>query len=189
MRLNRYKLKNHVRKGNKPAKILEKLLKEPEKLIGLICLGVNLVNFTAAALVTIIALKLGGEPYVAIATLILTVVVLIFCEAAPKTLAAIYPEKLAFPSAFIYYPLMLISYPMVWLISETSNLILWLIGFRQKNNNESSLSNDELRTIVREAGTLISRKYRSMLLNILDLEKMSVDDVMVPHTEISGINM
>ena len=189
MRLNRYKLKNHVRNGNKPAKILEKLLKEPEKLIGLICLGVNLVNFTAAALVTIIALKLGGEPYVAIATLILTVVVLIFCEAAPKTLAAIYPEKLAFPSAFIYYPLMLISYPMVWLISETSNLILWLIGFRQKNNNESSLSNDELRTIVREAGTLISRKYRSMLLNILDLEKMSVDDVMVPHTEISGINM
>ena len=189
MRLNRYKLKNHVRKGNKPAKILEKLLKEPEKLIGLICLGVNLVNFTAAALVTIIALKLGGEPYVAIATLILTVVVLIFCEAAPKTLAAIYPEKLAFPSAFIYYPLMLISYPMVWLISETSNLILWLIGFRQKNNNENSLSNDELRTIVREAGTLISRKYRSMLLNILDLEKMSVDDVMVPHTEISGINM
>ena len=189
MRLNRYKLKNQVRKGNKSAKILEKLLKEPEKLIGLICLGVNLVNFTAAALVTIIALKIGGEPFVAVATLLLTITVLIFCEAAPKTLAAIYPEKLAFPSALIYYPLMLISYPMVWLISETSNAILWLLGFRQSNYRESSLSNEELRTVVREAGTLISRKYRSMLLNILDLEKVTVDDVMVPHTEISGINM
>ena len=189
MRLNRYKLKNQVRKGNKSAKILEKLLKEPEKLIGLICLGVNLVNFTAAALVTIIALKIGGEPFVAVATLLLTITVLIFCEAAPKTLAAIYPEKLAFPSALIYYPLMLISYPMVWLISETSNAILWLLGFRQTRDKESSLSNEELRTVVREAGTLISRKYRSMLLNILDLEKVTVDDVMVPHTEISGINM
>ena len=189
MRLNRYKLKNQVRKGNKSAKILEKLLKEPEKLIGLICLGVNLVNFTAAALVTIIALKIGGEPFVAVATLLLTITVLIFCEAAPKTLAAIYPEKLAFPSALIYYPLMLISYPMVWLISETSNAILWLLGFRQSNYRESSLSNEELRTVVREAGTLISRKYRSMLLNILDLEKVTVDDIMVPHTEISGINM
>ena len=86
MRLNRYKLKNQVRKGNKSAKILEKLLKEPEKLIGLICLGVNLVNFTAAALVTIIALKIGGEPFVAVATLLLTITVLIFCEAAPKLL-------------------------------------------------------------------------------------------------------
>ena len=189
MRLNRYKLKNQVRKGNKSAKILEKLLKEPEKLIGLICLGVNLVNFTAAALVTIIALKIGGEPFVAVATLFLTITVLIFCEAAPKTLAAIYPEKLAFPSALIYYPLMLVSYPMVWLISETSNAILWVLGFRQTKDRESSLSNEELRTVVREAGTLISRKYRSMLLNILDLEKVTVDDVMVPHTEISGINM
>jgi len=189
MRLNRYKLQNQVRNGNKPAKILEKLLKEPEKLIGLICLGVNLVNFTAAALVTIIALKLGGEAYVAIATLLLTIVVLIFCEAAPKTLAAIYPEKLAFPSAFVYYPLMIISYPMVWLISATSNSILWLIGFRNINKTENSLSGEELRTVVREAGTLISRKYRSMLLNILDLEKVSVDDVMVPHTEIIGINI
>ena len=189
MRLNRYKLKNQVRKGNKYAKILEKLLKEPEKLIGLICLGVNLVNFTAAALVTIIALKIGGEPFVAVATLLLTITVLIFCEAAPKTLAAIYPEKLAFPSALIYYPLMLVSYPMVWLISETSNAILWVLGFRQTKDRESSLSNEELRTVVREAGTLISRKYRSMLLNILDLEKVTVDDVMVPHTEISGINM
>jgi len=189
MRLNRYKLKNQVRKGNKSAKILEKLLKEPEKLIGLICLGVNLVNFTAAALVTIIALKIGGEPFVAVATLLLTITVLIFCEAAPKTLAAIYPEKLAFPSALIYYPLMLVSYPMVWLISETSNAILWVLGFRQNKDRESSLSNEELRTVVREAGTLISRKYRSMLLNILDLEKVTVDDVMVPHTEISGINM
>jgi len=189
MRLNRYKLKHQVRDGNPAAKIVEKLLNKPEKLIGLILLGNNLVNFTAVAMVTMIALKVGGESYVALATLSLTVIVLIFCEAAPKTLAAIYPEKLAFPSAFIYYPLMIISYPMVWLISATSNSILWLIGIRNINNTENSLSGEELRTVVREAGTLISRKYRSMLLNILDLEKVSVDDVMVPHTEIIGINI
>jgi len=189
MRLNRYKLKHQVRSGNSAAKIVEKLLDKPEKLIGLILLGNNLVNFTAVAMVTMIALKIGGESYVALATLLLTVIVLIFCEAAPKTLAAVYPEKLAFPSAFVYYPLMIISYPIVWLISATSNSILWLIGIRNINKTENSLSSEELRTVVREAGTLISRKYRSMLLNILDLEKVSVDDVMVPHTEIIGINI
>ena len=158
-------------------------------LIGLILLGNNLVNFTAVALVTMIALKMGGESSVAIATMILTVFVLIFCDAAPKTLAALYPERLAFPSAFIYYPLMIISYPVVRLISALSNGLLWIIGVRTDDAKESSINNDELRTIVHEAGTLITRNYRSMLLNILDLEKVTVDDVMVPHTEVLGIDI
>ena len=189
MRLNRYKLKHQVRAGNRAAKIIDNLLKKPDMLIGLILLGNNLVNFTAVALVTMIALKMGGESSVAIATLILTVFVLIFCDAAPKTLAALYPERLAFPSAFIYYPLMIISYPVVRLISAQSNGLLWIIGVRTDDAKESSINNDELRTIVHEAGTLITRNYRSMLLNILDLEKVTVDDVMVPHTEVLGIDI
>ena len=189
MRLNRYKLKHQVRAGNRAAIIIDKLLRKPDRLIGLILLGNNLVNFTAVAMVTMIALKVGGESSVAIATLILTIIVLIFCEAAPKTLAAIYPERLAFPSAFIYYPLMIVSYPIVRLVSATSNALLWLIGVRKNDEIDGALNNEELRTVVREAGSLISRNYRSMLLNILDLEKVTVDDVMVPHTEIIGIDI
>ena len=189
MRLNRYKLKHQVRAGNRAAIIIDKLLRKPDRLIGLILLGNNLVNFTAVAMVTMIALKVGGESSVAIATLILTIIVLIFCEAAPKTLAAIYPERLAFPSAFIYYPLMIVSYPIVRLVSATSNALLWLIGVRKNDEIDGALNNEELRTVVREAGSLISRNYRSMLLNILYLEKVTVDDVMVPHTEIIGIDI
>ncbi len=189
MRLNRYRLRHKAKNGNKAAQIIEKLLQRPDKLIGLILLGNNLVNFTAVAIVTLIALKIGGEAAVAFATLLLTVVVLIFAEAAPKTLAALYPEKVAFPAAYIYMPLLFIMRPFVWLISITSNGILWLLGIREEKTKSNSLSNEELRTIVYEAGSLISRKYQSMLLNILDLEKVSVDDVMVPHTEVIGINL
>ena len=189
MRLNRYRLRHKAKNGNKAAQITEKLLQRPDRLIGLILLGNNLVNFTAVAIVTLIALKIGGETAVAFATLILTVVVLIFSEAAPKTLAALYPEKIAFPAAYIYMPLLFIMRPFVWLISIISNGILWLLGIRGEKTKFNSLSNEELRTIVYEAGSLISRKYQSMLLNILDLEKVSVDDVMVPHTEVIGINL
>lgn len=189
MRLNRYRLRHRARDGYKPAQLAEKLLQRPDKLIGLILLGNNLVNFTAASLVTLIAFKVGGEPAVAIGTVLLTIVVLIFSEAAPKTLAALHPERIAFPAAFIYYPLLKVFYPIVWLISMLSNGVLWLLGVRSSDSGLRSLSNEELRTIVYEANTLISRKYRSMLLNILDLEKVTVDDVMVPHNEIVGIDL
>ena len=189
MRLNRYRLRHRARDGHRGAILAEKLLQRPDRLIGLILLGNNLVNFTAVALVTIIALRVGGEPAVAVATLMLTVVVLIFSEAAPKTLAAMHPEKIAIPSVFVYYPLLIVTYPLVWLISMISNGVLWLLGVRGSDATLRSLSNEELRTIVYEAGTMISRKYRSMLINILDLEKVTVDDVMVPHNEIVGIDL
>ncbi len=189
MRLNRYRLRHQARDGRRAAQIAEKLLERPDRLIGLILLGNNLVNFTAVALVTLIALRLGGEPAVAVATLLLTIIVLIFSEAAPKTLAALYPERVALPAAFIYYPLLIVTYPVVWLVSVIANAVLWLLGVRGSESSLSSLSNEELRTIVYEAGSLISRKYRSMLINILDLEKVTVDDVMVPHNEIVGIDL
>ena len=189
MSLNRYQLRHKAREGHRGAVLAERLLKSPDRLIGLILLGNNLVNFSAASLVAIIALKMGGQPAVALGTLLLTLVVLIFSEAAPKTLAALYPERLAFPAALIYYPLLKITYPIVWLINVASNGVLHLLGVHGPDPNMHSLSQEELRTIVHEAGGRISNRYRQMLISILDLEKVTVDDVMVPHNEIVGIDL
>ena len=189
MSLNRYHLRHKVRAGSRGARLAEQLLKRPDQLISLILLGNNLVNFSASALVTLIALDLGGEPAVAIGTGILTLTVIIFAEAAPKTLAALNPERLAFPAAMIYYPLLKITYPIVWLTNVASNGVLFLLGVRDKGNDLHSLNREELRTVVHEASTRISSRYRQMLLSILDLEKVTVDDVMVPHNEIIGIDL
>jgi len=189
MSLNRYQMRHKARAGHRGARVAEILLKRPDRLIGLILLGNNLVNFSAAALVAIIALKLGGPPAVALGTLILALIVLIFSEAAPKTLAALHPERIAYPAALIYYPLLKITYPIVWLTNIASNGVLYLFGVREGDANEHSLTREELRTVVFEATARISRKYRSMLISILDLEKVTVDDVMVPHNEIIGIDL
>jgi Mg2+/Co2+ transporter CorB len=189
MSLNRYQMRHKARAGHRGARMAETLLKRPDRLIGLILLGNNLVNFSAASLVAIIALKMGGQPAVAVATLIFTLVVLIFSEAAPKTLAALHPERLAFPAALIYYPLLKITYPIVWLTNAASNAVLYLVGVRDTDADSYALTREELRTVVFEATAKISRRYRSMLISILDLEKVTVDDVMVPHNEIVGIDL
>ncbi len=189
MSLNRYQMRHKARAGHRGARVAEALLKRPDRLIGLILLGNNLVNFSAASLVAIIALKLGGPPAVALGTLILALIVLIFSEAAPKTLAALHPERIAYPAALIYYPLLKITYPIVWLTNIASNGLLYLFGVREGDANAHSLTREELRTVVFEATARISRKYRSMLISILDLEKVTVDDVMVPHNEIVGIDL
>ncbi|HNP34945.1 MAG TPA: HlyC/CorC family transporter [Woeseiaceae bacterium] len=189
MSLNRYRLRHKARQGHRGAKIAETLLKRPDRLIGLILLGNNLVNFSAASLVAIIALKVGGQPAVAIGTLLLTLVVLIFSEAAPKTLAAMFPERLAYPAAMIYYPLLKLVYPIVWMTNACSNGVLYLLGVRSDQSGLQSLTREELRTLVHEAGSRISSRYQKMLLSILDLEKVSVDDVMVPHNEVVGIDL
>ncbi len=189
MSLNRYQLRHKAREGHRGAKLAEHLLKRPDRLIGLILLGNNLVNFSAMALVTLITQKFGGELALAIGTGIFTLIVLVFAEAAPKTLAALHPERLAFPAAMIYYPLLKIAYPIVWLTNAASNGVLFLLGVRDKGSDLHSLTREELRTVVHEASTRISARYRQMLLSILDLEKVTVDDVMVPHNEIIGIDL
>jgi len=189
MSLNRYQLRHKARSGHRGAKLAEQLLQRPDRLIGLILLGNNLVNFSAASLVAIIALKIGGQPAVALGTLILTLVVLVFSEAAPKTLAALHPERIAFPAAIIYYPLLKITYPLVWLTNIASNGVLYLLGVRDSDVQSNALTREELRTVVHEAGGRISSRYRQMLISILDLEKVTVDDVMVPHNEIIGIDL
>ena len=189
MSLNRYRLRHKARAGHRGAQLAEKLLKRPDRLIGLILLGNNLVNFSAASLVAVIAFKTGGEPAVALGAVLLTLIVLVFSEAAPKTLAALHPERVAFPAALIYYPLLKITYPLVWLTNICANGVLFLFGVRSSHTELQALTSEELRTVVHEAGSRISAQYRTMLLSILDLEKVTVDDVMVPHNEIIGIDL
>ena len=189
MSLNRYKLRHKARAGHRGAKLADKLLRRPDRLIGLILLGNNAVNISASALVGVVSMQLGGELGFAIGTAALTLVILIFAETAPKTLAALHPERVAFPAAYIYVPLLKILYPLVWLTNIMANAVLFLFGMRNIDTDGDSLSREELRTVVYEAGARISQKYRQMLINILDLEKVTVDDVMVPHNEIVGIDL
>ena len=189
MSLNRYRLRHRARSGHRGARLAEALLRRPDRLIGLILLGNNLVNISAASLVTLISLRLGGEAAIAIGTGLLTLVILIFAEVAPKTLAALHPERVALPAAFIYYPLLRLLYPFVWATNLLANAVLRLFGVRHDDVQTHSLSSEELRTVVNEAGAMISRRYRRMLTSILDLEKVTVDDIMVPHNEIIAIDL
>jgi Mg2+/Co2+ transporter CorB len=189
MSLNRYKLRHKARAGHRGAMLADKLLQRPERLIGLILLGNNAVNISASALVGVVSVQLGGELGFAIGTACLTLVVLIFAETAPKTLAAMHPERVAFPAAYIYVPLLKILYPLVWMTNTLANGVLYLFGLRKSDADGYALSREELRTVVYEAGARISQKYRHMLINILDLEQVTVDDVMVPHNEVIGIDL
>ena len=189
MSLNRYQLRHKSRQGHRGAQLAEKLLQRPDRVIGLILLGNNLVNIFAASLVAVVALNIGGQPAVALGSLLMTLVILIFAEAAPKTLAALHPERVAFPAALVYYPLLKITYPLVWLTNAAANGVLFLFGVRASDTELQALTREELRTVVHEAGGRIASQYRNMLLRILDLEKVTVDDVMVPHNEIIGIDL
>jgi len=189
MSLNRYQLRHKARQGHRGAVLAERLLKRPDRILGLILLGNNLVNILAASMVALIMMELGGQPAVALGSLMMTLVILIFAEAAPKTWAALHPERIAYPAALIYYPLLKITYPLIWLINVCSNGVLFLCGVKPGDGALQSLTRDELRTVVNEAGNRISGRYQQMLIGILDLEKVTVDDVMVPHNEIIGIDL
>jgi Mg2+/Co2+ transporter CorB len=189
MALNRYRLRHLARHKHRGALRASKLLERPDRLIGLILLGNNLVNNLAAALVSLIALKLFGEAAVAVAVVILTVVMLIFAETAPKTLAALHPERVAFPAAYVLGPLLRVLYPIVAAVNWVANGMLRLLRVRTDEVDRESLSSDELRTVVNEAGAMISRRYQKMLVSILDLEKVVVDDIMVPRNEIHGVDL
>ncbi len=186
--LNRYRLKHMVNSGHKGAKAASSLLARPDRLFGLILIFNNFVNILASAIATVIGLKLFGQTGIAIATGALTFVILIFSEVTPKTYAAQYPEKLAFPAAYILKLLMFVFYPLVYIINTITNGLLRLFGINKQDNNDS-LSPEELRTIVNETGSLIPEKHQKMLLNILDLEAVKVEDIMISRNEITGLDM
>lgn len=189
MTLNRYRLRNRVQEGHRGARFAEKLLARPDRLLGLILLCNNFVNIVASALATVIALRLGGETAIAIGTFLLTLVILIFAEVAPKTLAAIHPERLAYPAAYIYTPLIRVLYPVIWVVNLIANTLLRPFGIRPEMRRDDTLSPNELRTVVTEAGKLIPKRHQSMLVSILDLEQATVEDIMVPRNEIVGVDL
>jgi len=189
MALNRYRLRHLAEDRHRSAMLVEALLKRPDRLIGLILLGNNLINIFAASLATVIAMRLMGEVGIAVAPILLTVVILIFAEVAPKTLAALYPERIAFPAAYILTPLGRILYPVVWVINRVANALLGLIRVNVEASGETPLSREELRTVVLEAGAMIPRRHQKMLISILDLENITIDEIMVPRAEIDGIDL
>jgi Mg2+/Co2+ transporter CorB len=189
MTLNRYRLRHLTQQGHKGAGKVQRLLARPDRLIGLILLGNNFVNILASSLATVIALRIGGEGAIAAAAGLLTLVVLIFSEVAPKTLAALHPERLAFPAAFVYTPLLKLLYPLVWLVNGVANGFLKLIGVRPQDEQGQVLSREELRTVVSEAGAMLPERSRKMLIGILDLDKATVEDIMVPRNEVEGIDI
>jgi len=171
MSLNRYRLRHLAEDKNKTAIRVEKLLNKPDKLIGLILIGNNLVNILASAIATIIGQRLFGDAGIAIATGVLTFVILIFAEVTPKTLAVLYPEKIAFPSSLLLTPLQKILSPFVWCINGISNGLLRIFGINVNEQSDNALSSDELRSVVNEAGSMIPEHHQQMLLSILELEK------------------
>jgi Mg2+/Co2+ transporter CorB len=189
MTLNRYRLRHMAKQGNRAARRVEKLLKHPDQLISLVLIGNNLVNILASALATIVGIRLYGDAGVAIATGILTFVVLLFAEVLPKTYAALYPERIAFPSSLLLRPLQKIMLPLVWILNSLSRILMRMIGIKTNVSISDAMSKEELRTIVNESRSQISRRNQDMLLSVLDLEKVTVDDIMVPRNEIVGIDI
>ncbi|RKZ46366.1 MAG: magnesium/cobalt efflux protein [Candidatus Parabeggiatoa sp. nov. 3] len=189
MAINRYRLRHLAAKKHKGALRVNQLLARPDRLIGVILLGNNFVNILASSIATVIAIKWMGEAGIAVAAALLTVVILIFSEVTPKTIAALHPEKVAFPASLIIKPLLKILYPLVWALNYMGNSLLKLFGISEPNKDQHHLSSEELRTVVHEAGGIIPKRHQQMLLGILDLEKVSVEDIMIPRNEIIGIDI
>ena len=168
-------------------------MQRPDRLIGLILIGNNLVNIAASSIATIICMRLFGHlglgVATAITTLSLTLVILIFAEVTPKTLAALYPERISFPSSVILLPLLTLLYPFVYLVNGICNGLLALFRVQHTGDNGNSLSREELRTVVHEAGAMIPKKHQDMLMGILDLENVTAEDIMVPRGDIVSIDI
>lgn len=192
MSLNRYRLKHLTKKNDKSAIRVAKLLQRPDRLIGLILIGNNLVNNFAAAIATLIAIKLygDGDTVIAGAGILLTFVMLIFSEVTPKTIATLYPERIAFFSSWFLRPLSYLLHPAVVAINLISNGIVHLLGMDAKSHKSiEHLNPEELRTVVDEAGDLLPDQHQGMLLNVLDLEKSTVEDIMIPRNEVEGLDL
>ncbi len=189
MSVNRDRLRHFAREGSRGARAAERLLEHPDRLIGLILVGNNLVNAAAVSIVTLISLELGGNAAAAVGVGLFTVLLIIFGEIAPKTFGALYPERLALPAAIVYEPVLKLLYPVVWSINLLATGVLRLLGVSRDRTNPTPLGHDELRTVVAESSTVIPHRHQRMLMSILDLERMNVEDIMVPRTEIAGLDL
>jgi len=190
--LNRYRLRHLANEGHRSASLAQRLLEKPDRLISTILIGNNLVNIAAASLATIIAIRLlptQQDLALALSTLLLTLVVLIFAEVTPKTMAQRHPERIAFPASFILRPLMVALAPAIWLVNLFVNSLFWLFRVGRTGDSTDALSAEELKTLVNESGEMLPPQRQNMLLGILELENVTVDDIMVPRNEVSGVDM
>ncbi len=189
MALNRYRLRHLEQQGHPGAIRASQLLSRPDRLIGLILLGNNFVNIFASAIATVIGIKLYGENGIVIATVTLTLIILLFAEVTPKTLAALHPERIAFPASFALKPLLFLLYPLVWFTNAITNRVLALFGVSAEDSLSAAINSEELRMALKEAGSMIPKRHKRMLMSILDLEQVTVNDVMVPRNEIEGLDI
>ena len=190
MALNRYRLRHQAKSGHRGAKRAMELLARPDKLIGTILIGNNLVNILATAIATSVFTRLYGDAGLAYATAVLTVVILIFAEVTPKTIAALHPEKVAFPASLVLQPLLWLLTPFVWLVGSVSNGLARLVGVEATTGSDAEhLAPEELRSVVFESGALLPSKHKGMLLNVLDLDQATVEDIMIPRNEVIGVDI
>ena len=188
MSLNRYRLKHLVKENNKAAIRADKLLKRPDRLLGVILIGNNFVNILAASLTTVLCLNLFGDKGVVIGSIVLTMIILVFAEITPKTFAALNSEKVALPASLILKYLQKLLRPLVVFVNYFTNFFMKLLGTKETTLNED-LSTEELKSVLENSGELIPQKYQDMLLSILELDKISVDEVMTQRSEILGIDI
>jgi Mg2+/Co2+ transporter CorB len=190
MALNRYRMRHKARQGHRGARLAERLLERPDQLIGLILLGNNLVNILITQLATYIGYRTFGDTGIAIATGLLTIALLVFAETAPKTVGALHSERIAYPAAWIYTGLLRLLWPLVFVISVLANGLLRLLGVRMNARQRAELlTTDELRSVVSEAGPLLPARHQGMLVNLLDLERTTVEDIMIPRSEIVTLDI
>ena len=189
MSVNRYKLKHRVKKKDVSALKVNYLLNNPDKTLGLILLLNNFVNILASAITTLIAIELYGDKGIAIAAGVLTFIILVFSEVTPKTFASHYSDKIAYKISFFFYYSLKIFNPIVKFINFFSKLILMIFGFDKKKIHHDDLSNEEIKTIIQESSNKITENYEEMILNLLDLQKVSVEHAMIPKNDIEGLDI
>jgi Mg2+/Co2+ transporter CorB len=192
MAVNRYRLRHRASHGNHAAKLAESLLKKTDRLLGVMLLGNALINAAAATLASVITVRLVGQGEFALtlATLLVTLAILVFSEVTPKVIGAAYAEHIALWASYVLVPLLRIAYPVVWFVNIFVQALLWLTRLKPKNSGEAQpLSMEELRTLVLEGAHYIPLKHQTMLVNLLGLEEITVDDVMTPRNQIEGVDI
>jgi Mg2+/Co2+ transporter CorB len=189
MSVNRYRIRHLARSSHRSAQLVSRLLARPDKLLSIILLGNTFATVMASAIATVIASSFFGEWGIVICSIILTLVMLMFGEVTPKTLAAIHPLPLSLVLVWPLLVLQKILAPIVWLINKIALCLLSLMGIRERSHSSDALNVDELRTLLHEAGDKIPKPHKIMLLAILDLSRARVQDVMISAESIHGIDL
>ena len=192
MAINRYRLRHAAETGHRGAMLTQALLNQTDKLLGVILLGNNLVNIAAATLATIISMRLYGDSDIALSagTLLLTFLILVFSEVTPKVIGASFPERVAYPAGFVLMPMLKLLYPVIWFVNLFVQGLLWIMRIKPPEPGHGSrLGLEELRTIVLESSGMLPREHHRILVNLLELEDITVDDVMTPRNQIEAIDL